>query len=163
MAKDSSFDVVSNVDMQEVDNAINQVRKEISQRYDFKNSNVEVKVEENELKLLADSDFMLTSVIDIIQSKMLKRKVSIQNLEYGKVETASGGLVRQIIKIKQGIDQSVSKVIVKDIKDNKIKVQAQINGDTLRVTGKNKDDLQATIQLLKSKDYGIELQFNNYR
>lgn len=163
MAKDVSFDIVSKVDMQEVDNAINQVNKEISQRYDFKNSKADVKIDGNELKLVADSEFKITSVIDIIQSKMLKRKVSIKNLEYGKLEQSSNGLVRQSINIKQGIEQNTAKSIIKDIKDRKIKVQTQINGDTLRVSGKNIDDLQTTIKMLKEKDYGIELQFINYR
>lgn len=163
MAKDVSFDVVSKVDMQEVDNAINQTKKEISQRYDFKNSKTEVSIEDNDLKITTDNEFMLKNAIDILQSKLIRRQVAIKNLEYGKVEPASGGLVRQIIKIKQGIETEKAKEMVKDIKSSKLKVQTQIMEDQLRVSGKNKDDLQAVIGFLKEKDYNIELQFVNYR
>jgi uncharacterized protein YajQ (UPF0234 family) len=163
MAKDASFDVVSIVNMQEVDNAVNQTNKEISQRYDFKNSKSQVSIEGEDLKVLADDDYKLRSVIDILQSKLIRRKVSIKNLEYGKVEEASGGMVRQIIKIKQGIETELAKKIVKDIKSSKIKVQAQILNDQVRVSGKSRDDLQAVIALLKEKDYNIDLQFTNYR
>ncbi|MGI6225358.1 MAG: YajQ family cyclic di-GMP-binding protein [Peptococcales bacterium] len=163
MAKDASFDVVSEVNMQEVDNAVNQTNKEISQRYDFKNSKSQVTLEGEELKILADDDFKLRSVIDILQSKLIRRQVSIKNLEYGKAEEASGGTVRQIIKIKQGIETELAKKIVKDIKYSKIKVQAQIMNDQVRVSGKSRDDLQAVIALLREQDYNIELQFTNYR
>ena len=163
MAKEVSFDVVSKVDMQEVNNALNQTNKEISQRYDFKNSKAEVNMEEDDLKVVADSDFQLKSVIDILQSKLLRRDVAIKNLEYGVVENASGGMVRQSIKIKQGIDTEVGKRIVKDIKALKLKVQAKIMSDQLRISGKNKDDLQKVMQVLKEGDYGLELQFVNYR
>lgn len=163
MAKDASFDVVSIVDMQEVDNAVNQTNKEISQRYDFKNSKSQVSIEGEDLKVLADDDYKLKSVIDILQSKLIRRKVSIKNLEYGKVEEASGGMVRQNIKIKQGIETEVAKKIVKDIKNSKLKVQAQILNDQVRVSGKSRDDLQAVIALLREKDYNIDLQFTNYR
>lgn len=163
MAKDASFDIVSQIDMQEVNNAINQANKEISQRYDFKNSKSEIKLESEELKILADDDYKLTAVIDVLRTKLINRKVSTKNLEYGKVEEASGGMVRQNIKIKQGVETDKAKQIVKDIKNSKIKVQSQIEGDHVRVTGKNRDDLQSVIQLLKSNDYGLELQFTNYR
>lgn len=163
MAKDASFDIVSTVDMQEVDNAINQANKEISQRYDFKNSKSEISVEESDLKIIADDDFKLKSVIDILQSKLIRRQVPIRNLEYGKVESATGGLVRQNIKIKQGLETETAKKIVKDIKTLKLKVQAQIMGDQVRVTGKSRDDLQRVIAELKGNDYEIELQFTNYR
>ncbi|OEG00164.1 YajQ family cyclic di-GMP-binding protein [Vulcanibacillus modesticaldus] len=163
MAKESSFDVVSKVELQEVVNAINQANKEISQRYDFKNSKSEITFENQEIKVISDDEYKLNSVIDIIKSKLIKRKVSIKNLDYGKIEQASGGLVRQIIKIKQGIENDVAKKIVKDIKSLKLKVQAQINGDLIRVSGKSKDDLQKIIQFLKDQDYGLELQFTNYR
>lgn len=163
MAKDASFDIVSKVNMQEVDNAINQTTKEISQRYDFKGSKVEVTLEGEEMKLVADSDFQLRSIIDILQSKLVRRKVPIENFEYGKIEAASGGTVRQVVKIKQGIDTDVAKEIVKDIKGLKIKVQAQIMGDQVRVSGKDRDDLQMVIGFLKEQDYGLELQFVNYR
>ncbi|MCD5405190.1 MAG: YajQ family cyclic di-GMP-binding protein [Desulfotomaculum sp.] len=163
MAKECSFDVVSKIDMQEVKNAVNQTNKEISQRYDFRNSKAEVVLEEDTVKILADSDFQLKSVIDILQSKLIRRKVAVKNLEYGKVESASGGMVRQNISIKQGIDDKTAKKIVKDIKSLKLKVQAKIMEDQLRVSGKKKDDLQKVIQFLKGNDYGLELQFVNFR
>ncbi len=163
MAKECSFDVVSKIDMQEVKNAVNQTNKEISQRYDFRNSKAEVVLEEDTVKILADSDFQLKSVIDILESKLIRRKVAVKNLEYGKVESASGGMVRQSISIKQGIDDKTAKKIVKDIKSLKLKVQAKIMEDQLRVSGKKKDDLQQVIQFLKQNDYGLELQFVNFR
>lgn len=163
MSKDASFDVVSKVDMQEVNNAINQANKEISQRYDFKNSKSQISLEGDDLKLVSDDQYKLDSVIDILQTKLLKRSVSIKNLQYGKVEEAGGGLVRQIVKIKQGVETDNAKQIVKDIKNLKLKVQAQIIGDAVRVTAKSRDDLQAVIQVLKENDYGLELQFTNYR
>jgi len=163
MAKEASFDIVSEVDMQEVDNAINQAKKEISQRYDFKNSKVEIDVDEDQLKILAEDEYKLGSVIDVVQTKLINRKVSIRNLDYSKIESASGGAVRQVIKIKQGIETEIAKQIVKDIKNSKIKVQAQIMNDQVRVSGKNRDDLQAVIQLLKSQDYNLDLQFTNFR
>ncbi|NLT96348.1 MAG: YajQ family cyclic di-GMP-binding protein [Clostridia bacterium] len=163
MAKDSSFDIVSVVNMQEVDNAVNQTNKEISQRFDFKNSKSQVTLEGEDIKILADDDYKLKSVIDILQSKLIRRKVSIKNLEYGKVEEASGGMVRQVIKVKQGIDTELAKKIVKDIKNSKLKVQAQIMNDQVRVSGKSRDELQAVITLLREQDYNIDLQFTNYR
>ncbi len=163
MAKDASFDVVSEIDIQEVKNAIIQVNKEISQRYDFKNSKSEATLEGEEIKVIADDDYRLKSVIDILQTKLIKRNVSIKSLDYGKIEEASGGSVRQNIKVKQGIETEKAKKIVKDIKDLKMKVQAQITGEQVRITGKNKDDLQKVIQFLKQQDYGIDLQFVNYR
>ncbi len=163
MAKDGSFDVVSKVDMQEVDNAINQTNKEISQRYDFKNSKAEVSLEDDNLKVIADSDFKLKSAIDILQSKLIRRKVPIKNLDYGKIEDASGGMVRQLINLKQGIEKEAAKEMIKDIKGLKLKVQAQIMDDQVRVAGKKRDDLQAVIAFLKEKDYKLDLQFINYR
>ncbi len=163
MAKDASFDIVSEVDLQEVDNALNQAKKEIGQRYDFKNSKVEIAFEDEEIKVLAEDEFKLKAVIDVIESKLINRKISIKNLDFQKIESASGGTVRQKIKIKQGIEMNIAKEIVKEIKNSKIKVQAQIMNDQVRVSGKNRDDLQAVIQLLKSKDYNLDLQFTNYR
>lgn len=163
LAKDSSFDIVSVVDMQEVNNAVNQANKEIAQRYDFKNSKSEITIDNENLKIISDNQYKLESVIDILQTKLIKRNVSIKNLEYGKIEEASGGTVRQIINIKQGVETEKAKEIVKAIKETKIKVQAQIMGDQVRVTGKNKDDLQEVLHLLKANDFGIELQFTNYR
>lgn len=163
MAKDESFDVVSKVNIQEVDNAVNQTNKEIQQRYDFKNSKSVVSIEEGNLKVIADDDFKLRSVIDILQTKLVRRQVPIRNLDYGKMEEASGGTVRQIIKLKQGIETETAKQMVKDIKNLKLKVQAQIMDDQVRVSGKSRDDLQAVIAFLKQKDYNLELQFTNYR
>ncbi|MBS4030384.1 MAG: YajQ family cyclic di-GMP-binding protein [Clostridiales bacterium] len=163
MAKDESFDVVSKVDLQELDNAINQTNKEISQRYDFKGSKAEVRLEGESLKISAEDDFRLKSAVDILQTKMIRRQVPIKNLEYGKLEDASGGTVRQLIKVHQGIESEKAKQIVKDIKGLKIKVQAQIMNDQIRVSGKNRDDLQAVIAFLRENDYDLELQFINYR
>jgi len=163
MAKDSSFDVVSQVDMQEVMNAVNQAKKEVSQRYDFKGSKTEIVLSDDMIKVTTEDDFRLSSVIDILKTRMISRKVAVRNLEYGKVEEASGGMVRQQITIRQGIATEKAKQMVKDIKASKLKVQAAIQGDSLRVSGKSRDDLQAVIALLKDKDYEVELQFVNYR
>lgn len=163
MASSYSFDVVSQVDMQEVDNAINQALKEINQRYDFKNSKVEIELGEEEIKLLADDEFKMDAVIDILKAKLIKRGVSPKALDLGKIEKASMGSVRQVAKIVKGISKEKAKEIVQEIKSSKIKVQAQIMENQLRITGKDKDDLQAAIALLKGKDFGIELQFTNYR
>lgn len=158
-----SFDIVSKVDMQEVDNAVNQTVKEIAQRYDFKGSKCEVTQEKDTIKILADDDFKLKAVVDILQSKFIKRGISPKALQYGKAETASGGMVRQIVTIQQGVSKEKGKDIVAAIKDTKLKVQGQIQDDQVRVTGKNRDDLQEAIQALRGKDLGIELQFVNFR
>ena len=163
MAKDASFDVVSKVDMQEVDNAVNQTKKEITQRFDFRGSKSEITAEGSEVKILTEDDFRLKSIIDVLQTKLIKRGISIKNLDYGKVEDASGGMVRQVIKIKQGIETELAKKIIKDIKGTKIKVQAQIMDDQIRISGKNRDDLQETIAFIREQDYDIDLQFINYR
>jgi uncharacterized protein YajQ (UPF0234 family) len=158
-----SFDIVSKVDIQEVDNAVNQTVKEIAQRYDFKGSKSQITLEKDAIRILADDDFRLKAIIDILQSKCIKRGVSLKSLDYGKAETASGGMVRQNIAIQQGIAKEKGKEICAIIKDTKIKVQGQIQEDQVRVTGKNIDDLQEIIQLLKGKDLGVELQFVNFR
>jgi cyclic-di-GMP-binding protein len=158
-----SFDIVSKVDMQEVDNAVNQAIKEIGQRYDFKGSKSEISQERDAVKILADDDYKLKAVVDVLQSKFIKRNISIKALQYGKVEPASGGMARQIITVQQGISKEKGKEIVAAIKESKIKVQAQIQDDQVRVTGKNRDDLQEAIQLLKGKDLGVEMQFVNFR
>jgi uncharacterized protein YajQ (UPF0234 family) len=158
-----SFDIVSKVEMQEVDNAVNQAVKEIGQRYDFKGSKSEISQEKDSIKVLADDDYKLKAVIDVLQSKFIKRGISIKALQYGKAESASGGMVRQVITIQQGISKEKGKEIIAVVKESKIKVQAQIQDDQVRVTGKNRDDLQETIQLLKGKDLGVELQFTNFR
>jgi cyclic-di-GMP-binding protein len=158
-----SFDIVSKVDMQEVDNAVNQTIKEISQRYDFKGSKCEVTQETDAVKILADDDFRLKAIIEILQSKFIKRGISVKALQYGKAENASGGMVRQIITIQQGVSKEKGKEINSVIKESKLKVQSQIQDDQVRVTGKNIDDLQEVIRILKGKDLDIELQFVNFR
>ena len=163
MAKDCSFDVVSEVDMQEVDNAVNQAIKEIGTRYDFRGSKSEISLEGDTIKLIGDDEYKLGPVVDVLKGKMVKRNVSIKNLEFGKVEPASGATVRQLVTIKKGISQENAKKVTKAIKDMKIKVQASIQGDQVRVSGKDKDDLQAVIQMLKNLDVPVELQFTNFR
>ena len=159
-----SFDIVSVVDMQEVDNAVNQAVKEIAQRYDFKGSKTEVSLEKDgTIRLQTEDEFRLKASVDVLQSKFVRRAVSLKALQYGKVEPASGGRVRQVVTIQQGIETEKAKEIVKAIKDAKMKVQASIQADQVRVSGKNRDDLQAVIALLKGKEFGIELQFTNYR
>ena len=158
-----SFDIASKVDMQEVDNAINQTRKEVSQRYDFKGTHNEIDLSDNTITILAADDYKLTAIVDILIGKMVQRKVSSKSLDYGKKENASHNAVRQNIGIVQGVDKEKGKAIVKEIKASKLKVQAQIMDDQVRVTGKKLDDLQAVIQLLKGKDFGLDLQFVNMR
>jgi cyclic-di-GMP-binding protein len=158
-----SFDIVSKVDMQEVDNAVNQTVKEIAQRYDFKGSKSQLTLENETIKVLADDDFRLKAIVDILQSKSIKRGISLKALQYGKAEPASGGMVRQTITIQQGISKEKGKDINNFIKETKLKVQSQIQEDQVRVTGKNIDDLQEIIKLLKGKDLGVELQFVNFR
>ncbi|OGQ07715.1 MAG: YajQ family cyclic di-GMP-binding protein [Deltaproteobacteria bacterium RBG_19FT_COMBO_58_16] len=159
-----SFDIVSKVNMQEVDNAVNQAQKEMQQRYDFKGSKSEIKWEKKEeMTILADDDNKLASVIDILQTKFVKRGVSLKALDFGKVEDAAGSMKRQVVKLRMGIPTEKAKQIVKAIKDAKLKVQSQIQDEQVRVTGKKIDDLQEVIQLLKSKDLDIDLQFENMR
>lgn len=163
MSSENSFDIVSKLDIQELNNAINQAEKEIATRFDFKGSKSSITLEKEELVVLSDDDFKLQNVLDILQSKMAKRGISLKNLEYGKVEPASSGTVRQRIKVKQGIDQDNAKKINVLIRDSKLKVKSQIQGDQIRVTGKNKDDLQQVIGLLRKADLPLELQFINFR
>ena len=165
MANQFSFDIVSEVDFQELDNAINQALKEILQRYDFKGSKSEITFnkKENVINVLSDSDFKLKSVIDILQNKMIKRGISIKALKYGNVEPASGGTVRQEIKLQQGIEKEDAKYIVKMIKDRKLKVQATIQDEQVRVSGKDKDDLQEVMKLLRESELEFAFQFTNYR
>ncbi len=159
-----SFDIVSKVDLQEVDNAVNQAIKEIQQRYDFKGSKSEIRWDKKEeVTVVGDDDNKLRSVIDILQTKLVKRGVSLKSLDYGKVEAASGDLRRQVIKIVQGIPAEKAKEITKIIKELKVKVQSQIQEEQVRVTGKKIDDLQEVIQTLKGKDLDINLQYVNMR
>ncbi|HAK60969.1 MAG TPA: YajQ family cyclic di-GMP-binding protein [Nitrospiraceae bacterium] len=163
MAAENSFDVVSNIDMAEVTNAVSQAMKEVGQRFDFRGSKSDITQEKDALAIVSDDDYKLKSVIDILQSKLVKRGVPIKNLSYGKVEPAQGGTVRQRVDLQQGIPTDKAKAIVKKIKDAKIKVQASIQSDQVRVSGKSRDDLQRVIQLIKDEDFGLDLQFVNYR
>jgi uncharacterized protein YajQ (UPF0234 family) len=165
MADTSSFDIVSKVDMQEVDNALNQARKEIGQRYDFKASKttIELKEKEHELIILSDDDFKMKAVVDILQSKFVKRNVPLKALTYSAIEPAASGLVRQTITLQNGIDKENAKLISKMIKESKLKVQAQIMEDQVRVSGKSKDDLQAVMQMIRQADLKFAVQFINYR
>lgn len=163
MAKDSSFDIVSKVDMQEVTNAIHQAQREIQQRFDFKNSKSSIELQDEKIILISDDDFKLRNVVDILEGKLVKRGVSLKALEYGKVQPAAGDTVRQEVSLIQGISQEKGKAINKVIKDSKLKVTSSIQGDQIRVTSKSKDALQDVIALLRKEDFGIELQFVNYR
>lgn len=165
MPQTSSFDIVSEVNMQEVDNALNQARKEITQRYDFKNSKTSIDFQQKEknITLVSDDDFKLKSVIDIVQSKLIKRGVPVKALNYGAVEPAADGCVRQVIGLRVGIDKEHAKTVVRMIKDSKLKVQAQIMEDQVRVSGKSKDDLQSVMKLLRDADLPFAMQFVNYR
>ncbi len=165
MAKDSSFDIVSQVEIPEVVNAVNQALAEIKQRYDFKGSKSEIKFDQKAgtLTVLGDDEMKLKSVIDILQSKLIKRGVSIKALKYGAVEQASGDMARQVITLQQGIPTEKAKEIVKLIKQTKIKVQASIQEDQVRVSGKKRDDLQEVMSMLKGKNLDIDMQFENYR
>jgi len=160
-----SFDIVSNVDLQEVSNAIQQAMKEIEQRYDFKGSKSGIELDKgnNEMTIVSDDEYKLKSVIDILESKLIKRKVPIKALDYGKVESALSGTVKQIVKLQQGIPTDKAKEIAKIIKTSKLKVQAEIQKDQLRVKAKSIDDLQTAISMLKEKDLGIHVEFVNYR
>ncbi len=164
MAADNSFDIVSKVDLQEVRNAIDQATKEVRVRFDLKDSKSEIKLEGNDkLELASADEYKLKAVTEILQQKFVKRGVPLKSLEYGKVESAFGSSVRQTVKLQQGIPGEKAKEIVKLIKESKKKVQASIQGDTVRVTGKDRDTLQETIALLKGHDFGIDMQFTNYR
>ena len=163
MAKENSFDIVSKTDYAEVTNAVNQTTKEISQRFDFKGSHATVELQDKDLLLAAEDETKLRNMNDILQSKLVKRGISLKALDYQKVEPAAGGTVRQLAKIQQGIPTDKAKEVVKFIKDGKFKVQASIQGETVRVSGKDRDTLQEVISALKGKDFGIDMQFDNYR
>lgn len=158
-----SFDIVSKIDMQEVDNAVNQTRKEVGQRYDFRGSKTEIKMDTESITIISDDDYKLKAVVDILQTKFVKRKISLRSLDYGKIEPASGGLVRQKITLLQGINTEKAREMVKYIKSSKMKVQAQIQSDQVRVSGKKRDLLQECIALVKEKDFKIDTQFINFR
>ena len=163
MAQQNSFDIVSQVDPAEVTNALNQTIKEVRQRFDFKGSNANVAFEKTELILTAEDETKLRNMNDILQQKLVRRGVPLKALDYGAPEPAAGGTVRQRAQIQQGIPQEKAKEVVKFIKDTKVKVQAAIQGDVVRVSGRDRDTLQEIIAKLKEKDFGIHMQFTNYR
>jgi len=166
MAATSSFDVVSEVDFQEVDNALNQARKEVVQRYDFKGAKAEITLNQAEktLTLLASDEFKITALWEIILARLVRRSVPTKNFVLGEKEPAAGGAVRCVVTIQQGIPSEAAREIVKFLKDRKLKkVQAAIQGDQLRISSPSKDDLQEVMQLLREQDFGLELQFGNYR
>jgi uncharacterized protein YajQ (UPF0234 family) len=163
MAQDFSFDIVSKTEMQEVSNAIQQAQKELAQRFDFKGSKSSIELTAEEIVLVSDDEGKLRSVKDILESKLVKRGVSLKALDYATLEQAAGGTVRQKAKIVQGIEIEKAKAIVKAIKEAKLKVQASIQSEQVRVTGRAKDDLQKAMAIVKGHDYGIPLQFTNYR
>lgn len=161
--KENSFDLVSQVDMQEVDNAVNQTIKEIRTRFDFKGSKSEITYDKDQITIVADDEFKLRNVIEILESKLVKRGISLKALKYGKIEKAAGDTVRQRANLIQGIDKEIAKVITRLVKDSKLKVQAAYQGDQVRISGKNRDDLQVIISRIKEQDFDIPLQFINYR
>jgi len=158
-----SFDIVCEIDMQEMDNAVNQVKKEITTRYDFKHSQASIELDDGVVKVVGDDVNNVNTVCEILRAKMVRRKLDAKSLEYGDFENASGDTKRQTITIKQGVDQDLAKKIVKHIKQEKMKVQAAIQGDQVRVTGKKRDDLQAAMALIRSMDADRPLHFTNFR
>ena len=166
MATQCSFDVTSTIDLQEVDNALNQARKEVAQRYDFKGSkaSIEFEAKDSKLVLIADDAFKLNALWDIVSTRLIRRNVPVKNLQRGDVQPAANTTVRQDITLQQGIPSEAAKDIVKFLKDSKLKkVQASIQGDQLRVQSPSRDDLQEVMRLLREKDFGVALQFGNYR
>ena len=166
MAANPSFDVSTGADLQEVDNAVNQALKEVAQRYDFKGTHCTIDFDRDKatIKLAADDDYRMKALLDVLETKMIKRGVPVKNLKFGEPEQASGGSVRQAIDLKQGIDQETAKKITKGIKERGFKkVQAAIQGEEIRVSAPSKDDLQEVIAFLRGEDFGLELKFGNYR
>ncbi|MEC2055003.1 YajQ family cyclic di-GMP-binding protein [Peribacillus psychrosaccharolyticus] len=163
MSKENSFDVVSKVEFTEVTNAVTMALKEIKTRYDFKGSKSDITLDKEELVLVSDDEYKLDQLKDVLISKLVKRDVPIRNIDYGKIEGASGGNVRQRAKLIQGIDKEQAKKINTIIKNSGIKVKTQIQDDQIRVTGKNRDDLQAAIAAIRGADLSIDVQFINYR
>jgi uncharacterized protein YajQ (UPF0234 family) len=165
MADMNSFDITSKVDMQEVKNAVDQTMKEVRQRFDFKGSKTDLtlKEKERELSVLSDDEYKLNAVLEILKAKFAKRNVSLKALTYGKLEEALGGAARQVITIQSGIPDDKAKAISKELRDAKFKVQAQIQGDQIRVQSKSKDELQAVMAFLRQKDFDVDLQFVNFR
>jgi len=162
-AKENSFDLVSQVDRQEVDNAVNQALKEIHTRFDFKGSKSNITYDQEQITLVADDEFKLRNVVEILEGKLVKRGISLKALKYGKIEKAAGDTVRRRADLVQGIDKERAKAIIRLVKDSKLKVQASFQGDLVRISGKNRDDLQAVMRLIKEQDFDIPLQFINLR
>ncbi|HVL39018.1 MAG TPA: YajQ family cyclic di-GMP-binding protein [Fimbriimonadaceae bacterium] len=162
-AKEFSFDIVSQVDKQEVRNAVDQAQRELSNRYDLKGTKCEIQFEKDEITLIADDEFRMDQIKDILTSKLIKRGIDIRHLEYGKAEPGSGLTIRQKVEMKQGISQDKAKPLIKQIKDKGLKVQAQIQGEQVRVAGKDKDELQKTIAFVKGLDLDFPVDFVNYR
>ena len=163
MAKENSFDIASKVDLDEVNNAVHQAMKEVKQRFDFKGSKSEVRLDEVELVLTSDDEYKLQSLTEILQQKLVKRKVPLKALSYGNIESALGATVRQRVSIQQGISSEKAKEINRFIRDTKLKVKSTIQADSVRVSGRDRDTLQKVIALLEEKDFGIDMQFTNYR
>ncbi|MGH7499158.1 MAG: YajQ family cyclic di-GMP-binding protein [Gemmatimonadales bacterium] len=166
MASNASFDISTGADLQEVDNAVNQALKEIAQRYDFKGTHctIEFDREKAEIRLAADDEFRMDALVDVLQSRMIKRGVPVKNMKVGDIERATGQSVRRTVALTQGIPQDIAKKIIKSIKDSGLrKTQATIQGDEIRVTSPSRDDLQSVIAHLRGEDFGIELRFGNYR
>ena len=166
MAQTASFDVTTGVDLQEVDNAVNQAQKEIAQRYDFKGSRAEIDFRRGEelIALAADSEFQLTALFDVLQSKLIRRGVPVKNLDIGEIKQAGGDMVRREIKLKTALDADTARKVAADIKAAKLKkVQAAIQGDQVRVSAPSRDELQSAIAVLRQGEYGVELKFGNYR
>lgn len=163
MASNSSFDIVSKFDRQELKNAVDQAEREVRQRYDLKDTKTEISLDENTITINTESDYSLGAVKDVLESKMVSRKLSLKILDYQEEEDASGARKRQVVKLKEGIADDIAKKISKEIRDNFKKVNAQIQGDAIRVQAKSRDDLQAVISHINSKDFPVALQFTNYR
>lgn len=163
MSKEASFDVVSKVDLAEANNAINQAQKEVDTRFDLKGTGCSIVLEKEVISLKAPDEMKLKNLVDVVESKLVKRNISLKALDHGKVESALGGAVKQEITLKQGLSKEMAKKIVGLIKETKLKVQAQIQDDQIRVVGKSRDDLQGVIAALKGADLDAELQFENYR
>jgi cyclic-di-GMP-binding protein len=158
-----SFDVVSQVNSMEIENAVNQAKKELANRFDFKGSNAEITLEKNEIKLTAEDQFKIKALVEIVMGKLAKRQISLKNVEKGEPDISPLGHARQVIKIKQGIEPVVAKQITSFIRDSKFKVTTQIQGEEVRVTGKSRDELQSVIAALRAKDFPVALSFQNFR
>lgn len=163
MATDASFDIVSRIDRQELDNALNQARKEIENRFDFRHSKTSIEADDKKITLVSDDELKMRNVVDVVQSKSVKRGVDVKAFDFGPVEPAAGSTVRQIISLRAGIPKDKSKVLMEKIKSLKLKVNAQYQDEQIRVSGKNKDDLQKVIAALRALDFELPLQFVNYR